>query len=203
MLLLAHGTNKTTVKGANIWQWGSFHCQGYTARSTDNGRTWSDWVNIDGAESAPGSKVGGSFDVTEMCAAQRADGRLISLIRPVYSPWMWEATSDDGGRSWNPMVRGPFPGYASSNLLRTQAGAMLCAHRLPQMTIHTSLDDSRSFDEGTMIDSGLWAMGSMLEVEPNVVLFFYFDTYQKKMRGQFFRVTSQGIEPAPEYRQAS
>ena len=200
VLLLAHGTNKSKVAGANVWQWSSFHCQGYTARSTDNGRTWSDWVNIDGAESSPGAKVGGSLDLTEVCGIQRADGRIFALIRPVYSPWMWEASSEDSGKSWRPLVRGPFAGYATPNMLRTQASAVLCAHRLPQLTMHTSLDDARTFDQGTLIDSGLWAMGSMLEVEPNVVLYGYWDSYMTRMRAQFIRVTSKGIVPAPEYR---
>ena len=63
------------------------------------------------------------------------------------------------------------------------------------MTINCSLDDGRTWDVGTQIDSGLWAMGSMVEVEPDVVLFLYNDSYERLMRGQFLRITSTGLEP--------
>jgi hypothetical protein len=83
-------------------------------------------------------------------------------------------------------------------MLRTEAAAVLLAHRMPQLTVHTSLDDSRTFDQGTMIDSGLWAMGSMLEIEPNRVLYIYWDSFQSLMRGQFIRITAEGIEPVQQ-----
>jgi len=46
-----------------------------------------------------------------------------------------------------------------------------------------------------MIDSAIWAMGSMLEVEPDVVLYVYYDSLMKEMRMQRFRITKKGIEP--------
>jgi hypothetical protein len=38
-------------------------------------------------------------------------------------------------------------------------------------------------------------MGSMVEVEPNVVLYVYFDSFTTLMRGQHFRIGAAGIEP--------
>jgi hypothetical protein len=80
-------------------------------------------------------------------------------------------------------------------MLRTKSGALLLAHRLPALTVHCSHDEGRTWDEGTIIDSGLWAMGSMTEVEPGVVLYVYWDTRMSLMRGQFMRVTETAIEP--------
>src|SRR5262245_35093682 len=97
-----------------------------------------------------------------------ADGRIMVFIRPIYSPWMWETWSDNGGVTWGPCVRGPFPGYATPNMLRTSNGAVLVAHRLPTMTVNTSFDDGATWDEGTTIDSAIWVMGAMTEVEPGV-----------------------------------
>jgi hypothetical protein len=34
-----------------------------------------------------------------------------------------------------------------------------------------------------------------LEVEPNVVLFIYMDSWNDKLRGQFIRVTDKGLIP--------
>ncbi len=117
------------------------------------------------------------------------------LFRPIYSPWMWETWSDDGGRTWGPCVRGPFPGYATPNVVRTASGALLVAHRLPWLTVHCSLDDARTW-QGTTIDSATWAMGAMCEVEPDLVLYCYMDTHESLMRAQFLRVTSSSLEPA-------
>ncbi|MBC8236247.1 exo-alpha-sialidase, partial [bacterium] len=153
-------------------------------------------VNIDNRGiDQNGEQIEGSMDLTEVCATQIGDGRIMALIRPIYSPWMWETWSDDGGMTWGPCIRGAFPGYATPNMLRTSSGAILVAHRMPSLTIHCSLDDGMTFDQGTMIDSGLWCMGSMIEVEPDLVLYAYMDSFESLMRAQFIRITATGLEP--------
>lgn len=189
-----------------IYTWGSVHCQSFSCRSIDDGRTWSDWINLDNAgydtqpdPAEPGKKIGrpieGNLDLTEPCGVQMADGRVLVLIRPIYSPWMWETWSADGGATWGPCVRGPFPGYAQANMLRTSGGTTLVAHRLPTMTIHASRDDGWSWDEGTLIDSAIWVMGAMVEVEPDTVLYVYWDSFESLMRAQLIRTTAAGLEP--------
>jgi hypothetical protein len=202
VLLFGYGPAEN-LPGSSVFQWGARNSQAFAARSMDNGRTWSDWVNLDdpgvgpnGQPVRPGERsAGGSMDFTEVCAAQTGAGRVLAFIRPIYSPWMWQASSHDGGKSWETAAFGSFPGYATANMLRTKAGAILVSHRLPGLTINTSLDDGRTFDQGTMIDSSIWAMGSMLEVEPDVVLYVYYDSFLSLMRAQRFRVTKNGIAP--------
>ncbi len=192
--------------GLTIYTWGSHHCQAFAARSTDDGRTWSPWVNLDNPgvdnhfdPNEPtrqlGRQIEGNLDLTEPCGAQMADGRIMVLIRPIYSPWMWETWSDDGGATWGPCVRGPFAGYATPNMLRTSNGAVLVAHRLPTMTVNTSWDDGTTWDEGTLIDSAIWVMGAMIEVEPGIVLYVYWDSFESLMRAQHIRPTPAGLEP--------
>jgi len=195
VLMFGYGGHTSTIPGAPIQMWGSHHCQAFAARSTDGGRTWSPWVSIDGTEGNPGEHAGGNLDLTEVCGAQVADGRIVALARPIYSPWMWETWSGDGGATWTPCMRGPFPGYATSNMLHTAAGAILVAHRLPGCTIHASRDDGRTWDAGTMIDSAIWVMGGMVELEPDVVLYVYWDSFESLMRAQLIRVTPSGLEP--------
>ena len=79
--------------------------------------------------------------------------------------------------------------------MRTQSGAILVGHRLPELTIHISRDDGDTWDQGTTIDSGVGAGGRMLEVEPNVVLYVYYPSWGT-LRSQLMRVTPEGIEPA-------
>jgi hypothetical protein len=196
MVLFGLGGHETSAKQYPVWTWGSIHCQAYSVRSTNDGASWSDPVNMDTPGfDAEGKPYEGNLDLTEACAAELSDGKILALIRPCYSPWMWETWSHDHGATWGPCVRGPFAGYATSNMLRTKAGALLVAHRLPGLTVHCSRDEGKTWDEGTTIDSGLWAMGSMAEIEPNVVLYVYWDTRMSLMRAQFLRVTDTTLEP--------
>jgi hypothetical protein len=185
------GTNKH-----NIWTWGSHHCQAFSMRSDDDGATWSEAVNIDTPGFDPeGNQLDGNLDLTEPSAVQLGNGRIMTFIRPIYSSTMWETWSDDGGKTWGPCVRGPFPGYAAPGMVRTASGALVIAHRMPCLTVHCSLDDGLTWDQGTMIDSGLWAMGAMIEVEPDVVLYAYWDTYESLARTQRMQVTPTGLVP--------
>ena len=196
MVLFCYAGHDLKFKDLTIYTWGSVHCQAFACRSTDDGRTWSAPVNVDNPGiDKEGKLYDGNLDLTEVCGAQMSDGRIMALIRPIYSPWMWETWSTDGGATWGPIVRGPFPGYGSSNMLRTASGALLVAHRLPSMTINCSFDDGHTWDEGTLVDSAIWIMGSMIEVEPDVVLYVYWDSFESLMRAQYFRVTSTGLEP--------
>ena len=195
IVMFGYGGHDSTLPAAAIYTWSSHHCQAFACRSTDNGRTWSAWVNVDGTQGSDGAPVDGSLDLTEVCGAQIGDGRILALIRPIYSPWMWETWSADGGATWTPCVRGPFPGYATANMLRTASGAILVSHRLPGCTIHTSLDDGLTWDQGTLIDSAIWVMGGMIEIEPDLVLYVYWDSFESLMRAQFIRVTPDGLMP--------
>ena len=80
-------------------------------------------------------------------------------------------------------------------MARTASGALLLAHRLPWLTVHCSLDDGQTWDHGTTIDSGTWAMGTMCQIEPDLVLSLYWDSFESLMRAQYLRVTAAGLEP--------
>jgi len=195
-VMFAYGSIQTKIPDTEIYTWGSLHCQAFSARSTDGGYTWTDFINIDGTKDpVNGNAINGNMDFTEVCGVQTNCGDIAALIRPVYSPWMWEARSTDGGATWLPAVRGPFPGYAAPNMTRTASGFIIIAHRLPGLTVDVSADDGQTWTHSTMIDSAIWAMGSMLEVEPDIILYIYWDSFESLMRGQFFKVTGSGLIP--------
>ncbi|MBI4606210.1 MAG: exo-alpha-sialidase [Planctomycetes bacterium] len=189
--LVRFGLGRDATSTEPVTRWGAVHVRAFSIRSTDGGRTWSAPVSLDGDREDMGN-----LDLTEATGFETGDGRILCLVRPIYSPWMWETWSHDGGRSWTPCVRGPFPGYAPSAFLKTRSGTALIATRFPGLTIHATRDDGRTWDEGTYIDTSIWAMGSMLEVAPDVVLFVYMDSWGGPLRAQHIRVAPGGLEPA-------
>jgi hypothetical protein len=121
--------------------------------------------------------------------------KITVLIRPVYSPYMWQCWSEDAGASWDAASRATFPGYAQS-MIRTQSGAIVCSHRYPQYAVNVSYDNGLNWDEGTIIDYPVWGMGCMIEVEADVVLCTYMNAQRNlPLLAQLFRVRPKGIEP--------
>ena len=185
-------------KYTDVQTWGAIHAKGYSIRSTDGGASWSGPVDLDGVGWA-GQKRGtypGTLDFTE--ATGVAIGNTITvLVRPIYSPMMWQCWSYDGGVSWDAAVRATFPGYAQS-MLRLKSGPILCAHRYFLYSINVSYDNGVNWDPGTVVDYPNWAMGFMVEVEPDVVLCTYMNAETNRpLLGQLIRVTSDGLVPLP------
>jgi len=192
--LIRFGIGRHSTWTEPVTKWGAVHCQAFSTRSTDGGKSWSVPANLDATD----RNDMGNLDLTEAVGFETADGKIMCLIRPIYSPWMWETWSEDQGRSWSPCVRGPFPGWAPSAPVKTKSGVALFPTRFPGVTLHHTRDDGMTWDDGgggTYIDSSIWAMGGLLEVEPDVILFVYMDSWMTKLRAQFIRVTDKGLIP--------
>ena len=120
---------------------------------------------------------------------------VMVTIRPVYSREMWQCWSHDGGKTWDAAARTTFPGYAQS-MIRTRSGAIVCAHRNPNYSVNISYDNGLNWDAGTVIDYPAWAMGCMVELQPNVVLCTYMNWQREApLLGQIFKVADSGIVP--------
>ncbi|GMU92065.1 MAG: hypothetical protein AMXMBFR4_11230 [Candidatus Hydrogenedentota bacterium] len=65
--------------------------------------------------------------------------------------------------------RATFPGYAQF-MACSASGTVLCGYRYPLYSINVNRDNGLNRNEGTVIDFPVWAMGTMLEIEPDVVL---------------------------------
>ncbi len=158
---------------SNVVTWGATHCKAYAIRSTDQGKRWSGPIEVDRPSwtGQPRGTIVGSLDLTEVTGVAMGN-RIMAVVRPIYSPYMWQLWSEDAGANWDAAARTTFPGYAQS-MARTQAGVIAVAHRFPQYSVNLSRDDGLNWDEGTVIDYPAWAMGCLLEVEPNVLLATY------------------------------
>jgi hypothetical protein len=164
-------------------------------RSTDGGETWSEPVNIDGP---PPDDSFRQFlkEVCEVSAAETLDGKILAMIRPIWSPTIWEAWSHDGGRTWMPMCRGRFPMYASCcAMISTTSGALIIGGRFPGMAVQVSRDGGITWNF-YQVDTATWANGAMFEIEPDVVLFTYGGLGSpERLRYQIMRLTPTGMEP--------
>ena len=185
----------------NIQSWGSHACKAYAIRTTDGGHTWSGPIEMDWPKSGNAEQRGeapGSLDFTEPTGVAIGN-KVTVVIRPIYSPMMWQCWSHDSGKTWDAATRTTFPGYAQS-MVRTSSGAILVAHRYPHYSINVSYDDGLNWDAGTVIDYAGWAMGRMIEVEPDLVLCVYMtgnDARKGPLLAQLIRVTPNGIYPVP------
>jgi photosystem II stability/assembly factor-like uncharacterized protein len=191
------GVNTQGQTYGDVRTWGAYSgAKGYCIRSTDGGKTWSAPIDLDWP-SWNGKKPGdfpGSLDFTETTGIAIGNTVMVT-VRPVYSTQMWQCWSYDAGKTWDAAVRTTFPGYAQS-MLRTASGAILVAHRNPNYSVNVSRDDGINWDAGTVIDYPAWAMGCMIEVEPDVVLIVYMNAIRgDPMLAQRVRITAAGIEP--------
>jgi len=82
-------------------------------------------------------------------------------------------------------------------MLRLKSGPILAAKRFPNYSVNVSRDEGVNWDEGTVVDYRIQGMGSMVEVEPDVVLCIYMNaSYPQPLLFQRFRVTDQKLIPA-------
>ena len=191
MLFYVHGRSDAT-HSPQVTDWGTLHSEAFVLRSTDDGKTWQGPITLDGPPA-----TGNNMDLSEQYTAQLEDGRILALIRPVYSPWLWETWSKDRGATWAPSARGPFPGYACTMLHNaTASGALVIAGRMPGLAAHVSHDNGITWRH-YRVATDTWAMGVMHEVEPDLVLYVYMAGDDGPLRAQFLRVTPTGLAPAP------
>jgi hypothetical protein len=78
----------------------------------------------------------------------------------------------------------------------TASGAMVCAHRYPHYAVNVSRDGGLHWDAGTVIDYPVWAMGTVTEVEPDVLLCTYMNAERAMpLLAQRVRVLPDRIAP--------
>ncbi|MCK4322937.1 MAG: hypothetical protein KAW89_00305, partial [Armatimonadetes bacterium] len=85
-----------------------------------------------------------------------------------------------------------------NSMISTSSGALIIGGRFPAMAVQVSYDDGMTWKCYRIDSSAGWANGAMYEVAPDVVLFIYGgpdSPEQMQIRGQFLRVTPEGIYP--------
>jgi hypothetical protein len=152
--------------------------------STDAGRTWSPPVWVD-----PWHR-----DCDEADLALLPDGRIYCAMRANHAQTMWWSESCDLGQTWSLARPMGFPGHCPY-LLLTASHVLLCAHRLPNTSLHYSLDYGRTWGPNVQLDEHFGAYPSLVELPDGRVLIVYYEEGEgSAIRQQYFRVSPEGLE---------
>lgn len=149
--------------------------------SDDQGKTWSKAVDIDNG----GYKLDAETDVIEL-----SDGTLYAAQRDK----MCYAESRDRGETWSVSKPMPFAGQCPY-FLRTPDNIILLAHRLPNTSLHYSLDECRTWSDNVVIDTLIGAYPSMVNLKDGSVRVVYYEEGTgSNIRARAFKATRTGIE---------
>jgi len=157
-------------------------------RSIDDGVTWEKPVYFDED----------NYDHNECMVAETEPGRLVAFMRTLAAPFMWTSRSEDGGRTWTPLVQSNVSGECPY-LVRHSSGALVMASRGYGTVVKLSFDEGRSWTTEWRI-SPASAMLGMTELADGRIMIVMHEGYRVPgyIRGQFFRVTPDGPVAAEE-----
>jgi len=121
------------------------------------------------------------------------DGSLYAAQRTAKESMRY-AISKDGGLSWSVSKPMGFPGHCPY-LHRSPEGVILCAHRIPQTSLHYSLDECATWSENVLVDQVGGAYPSMVTLTDGGILIVYYEEGAgSSIRARKFRATQEGIE---------
>lgn len=154
--------------------------------SEDGGKTWGTPADIP----TGGLRYDAETDLIEL-----KDGSLFAALRGAkHSGW---SVSRDGGNRWSVAEQFGFPGHCHY-LHRTPDDIILMAHRLPNTSLHYSLDECTTWSTNVVVDTVGGAYPSMVTLKDGTVLIVYYEEGPgSSIRAKRFRATRQGIEWLP------
>ena len=153
---------------------------GAVAISDDGAKTWR-VVDIPNG----GYRLDAETDVIEL-----ADGSLYAAERAK----MCFSVSKDRGETWSVSQPIGFEAHCPY-LLRTRDGIILLAHRLPNTSLHYSLDECKTWSKNVLVDPHIGAYPSMVNLKDGSVLIVYYEEGAgSSIRCKRFRATKAGIK---------
>lgn len=158
---------------------------GAVTLSTDGGKTWSAPVDIDNG----GVRLDAETDVIEL-----KNGLLYAAQRTDRHGNMRSSISKDRGLTWSVSEEMPYPGHAPY-LYRGPEDAIVCAHRLPQTSLHISRDECVTWGEGVQVDDFIGSYPSMVTLKDGSTLIVYYEEGEgSSIRARKFNIKEQGVE---------
>jgi hypothetical protein len=161
---------------------------GAVAISTDGGATWGEPIDIDNGE----FRLDAETDVIEL-----KDGSLYAALRgDGETPMCW-SISKDRGKTWSVSEPIGFLGHCPY-LHRTPDNILLVGHRVPNTSLHYSLDEAKTWSDNVAVDEVGGAYPSMVNLKDGSVLIVYYEEGEgSSIRAKRLRATKSGIEWLP------
>jgi len=132
-----------------------------------------------------GYRLDAETDVIEL-----TDGTLYAAQRPT----MCFSISKDRGETWSVSKPMGFEGHCPY-FFRTRDGIILLAHRVPNTSLHYSLDECKTWSKNVPVDTVGGAYPSMVNLKDGSVLIVYYEEGAgSSIRCKRFRATKSGIE---------
>lgn len=156
---------------------------GAVARSDDGGATWSTPADIPNG----GLRLDAETDLIAL-----KDGRLYAAQR-TQKESMRYSTSSDRGRTWTVSAPMGFSGHAPY-LHRAPNGWVVCAHRIPQTSLHFSKDECATWSDNVLVDDVIGAYPSMVTRRDGSILIVYYEEGEgSNIRARAFRLEDSGL----------
>ncbi len=154
--------------------------------SEDGGKTWCKPIDIPNG----GVRLDAETDVIPL-----KDGSIFAALRGhAISAW---SISKDGGKTWSTAKQFGFPGHCHY-LHRAPGDIILMAHRLPNTSLHYSLDECKTWSPNVLVDTVGGAYPSMVTLKDGTILIVYYEEGDRSsIRAKRFRATPKGIEWLP------
>jgi hypothetical protein len=156
---------------------------GAVIASDDGGTSWGPVIDIPNG----GWKLDAETDVIPL-----KDGTIMAVEREPATT-MCASISADGGKTWSVSKPLGFPGHCPY-LLRAPGDILLLAHRLPQTSLHYSLDEGKTWSGNVPVDDCLGAYPSMAALKDGSILIVYYEEGEgSNIRARRFRASSGGL----------
>jgi len=154
--------------------------------SEDGGKTWCRPIDIPNG----GMRLDAETDVIQL-----KGGSIFAALRGAQiSAW---SISKDGGKTWSTAKQFGFPGHCHY-LHRAPGDIILMAHRLPNTSLHYSLDECKTWSPNVIVDTVIGAYPSMVTLKDGTILIVYYEEGAgSSIRAKRFRTTPKGIEWLP------
>ena len=167
-----------------LYREGGGDANGAVTISEDKGKTWGKPIDIDNG----GLRLDAETDIIPL------ENGLLYAAQRTEKESMRYATSDNGGLTWTVSQPMGFPGHCPY-LHRSPENVIVCAHRIPNTSLHYSTDECKTWSGNVLVDDVGGAYPSMTTLHDGSILIVYYEEGEgSSIRARKLRAKPDGVE---------